>query len=87
MSSAHAEDAWVGRRVAFGDAVVAVRGLVGRCAVTSQSPETGVSDLDTLGTLRRYRGHIEGDEPLPFGVYGSVDVPGHVRVGDPVEAL
>ena len=46
---AHAEDAWVGRRVAFGDAVVAVRGLVGRCAVTSQSPETGVSDLDTLG--------------------------------------
>ena len=50
---AHAEDGWVGRRVAFGDAVVAVRGLVGRCAVTSQNPDTGVPDLDTLRTIRR----------------------------------
>lgn len=83
---AHAEDAWVGRRVALGDAVVAVRGLVGRCAVTSQSPETGLPDLDTLRMIRRYRGHIEGEEPLPFGVYGSVEEPGRVRVGDSVEA-
>jgi uncharacterized protein YcbX len=84
---AHAEDAWVGRRVAFGDAVVSVRGLVGRCAVTSQNPQTGVPDLDTLRTIKRYRENVEGEEPLPFGVYGGVEQPGRVRVGDRVEAL
>jgi uncharacterized protein YcbX len=31
----HGEDAWSGRRVAMGEAVVRVNGLVGRCAVTS----------------------------------------------------
>jgi uncharacterized protein YcbX len=81
--AAHAEDEWLGSRVAIGDAVVAVAGDVGRCAVTTQDPDTGVPDLDTLGALARYRrdGRFE---PLPFGVYGSVAVPGRVRVGDPV---
>jgi uncharacterized protein YcbX len=84
---AHAEDAWVGRRVAVGDAVVTVRGLVGRCAVTTQNPETGVKDLDTLRTIRRYRPEVEGEEPLPLGVWGGVERPGRVRVGDTVEPL
>jgi uncharacterized protein YcbX len=80
---AHAEDEWLGSRVAIGDAVVAVAGDVGRCAVTTHDPDTGVPDLDTLGTLARYRS--EGRvERLPFGVYGSVTVPGRVRLGDPV---
>ena len=34
----HGEDAWAGRRVAIGDAVVRIHGLVGRCPVTSQNP-------------------------------------------------
>jgi uncharacterized protein YcbX len=84
---AHAEDGWLGCSVAFGDAVVAVRGLVGRCAVTSQNPDTGVKDLDTLRTLRRYRPEVEGEEPLPLGVFGAVEQPGRVRVGDAVEPL
>jgi uncharacterized protein len=84
---AHAEDGWLGRRVAFGDAVVLVRGLVGRCAVTSQNPDTGVKDLDTLRTIRRYRPEVEGEEPLPLGVFGAVDTPGRVRLGDAVEPL
>ena len=34
-----------------------------------------MTDLDTLGTLARYR--REGQtEPLPFGVYGAVTAPG-----------
>ena len=84
---AHAEDSWVGRRVAFGDAVVRLRGLVGRCAVTTHDPDTGLPDLDTLRILTGYRSDVESDEPLPIGVWGGVEQPGRVRVGDPVEPL
>ena len=84
---AHAEDSWVGRRVALGDAVVRLQGLVGRCAVTTHDPDTGVPDLDTLRILTGYRSDVESDEPLPIGVWGGVEQPGRVRVGDPVEPL
>jgi uncharacterized protein YcbX len=83
----HGEDGWAGRRVAIGDAVVRVNGLVGRCAVTSQNPDTGVPDLSTLRVIRKYRSEIETGEPLPFGVWGGVEVPGVIRIGDAVEAL
>jgi uncharacterized protein YcbX len=83
---AHAEDSWVGRRVAFGDAVVRLQALVGRCAVTTHDPDTGVRDLDTLRILSGYRPN-EGEEPLPIGVWGGVEQPGRVRVGDPVAPL
>ncbi len=60
-----------------------VNGDVGRCLVTSHDPDRGVTDLDTLGALARYR--REGKvEPLPFGVYGAVTRPGRVQVGDTV---
>jgi uncharacterized protein len=82
----HAEDDWLGTPVRVGDATIQLNGDVGRCVVTSHDPDRGVTDLDTLGTLARYR--REGrNEPLPFGVYGSVAVPGRVRVGDPVLPL
>ena len=78
---AHAEDEWIGSSVQLGDAEIVVNGDVGRCVVTSHNPDRGVTDLDTLGTLARYR--REGQtEPLPFGVYGAVVAPGRVRVGD-----
>ena len=81
----HAEDDWIGNRVAIGDAVVAPVGNVGRCAVTTKNPDTGEIDLDTLGTLAAYRGEREGrTEPLPFGVHAAVVQPGRVRLGDPV---
>jgi MOSC domain-containing protein len=80
---AHEEDGWIGGRVQVGGAVVAPLGDVGRCAVTKCDPDSGVSDLDTLGVLARYR--REGrTEPLPLGVYGDVAVPGRVCVGDAV---
>jgi len=80
----HEEDGWWGRRIAFGDAVVRVHGLVGRCAVTTQDPDTGLKNLDTLRIIRSYRSDVETDEPLPFGVWGGVEQPGWVRVGDRV---
>jgi uncharacterized protein len=79
----HEEDLWIGASVEIGDAEIVVNGDVGRCVVTSQNPDTGVTDLDTLRTLAAYR--PDGvSEPLPFGVYAAVTVPGRVRVGDAV---
>ena len=82
---AHAEDGWLGKRVRIGDAVVVPQGNVGRCAVTTQNPDTGSPDLDTLKALKRYRGELETTEALPFGVYAAVAEPGRVRLGDAVE--
>lgn len=84
---AHAEDGWVGRRVKVGEAVVVPHGHVGRCAITKQNPDTGVSDLDTLNALARYRGELDRTEPLPFGIHAAVAEPGRVRVGDAVTLL
>jgi uncharacterized protein YcbX len=82
----HAEDDWLGTHVRIGDAVLQLNGDVGRCVVTTHDPDTGITDFDTLGTLAQYR--REGrKEPLPLGVYGSVAVPGRVRVGDSVSPL
>ena len=82
---AHAEDEWIGSSVQVGDVEIVVNGDVGRCLVTSQDPDRGVTDLDTLGTLALYR--REGrNEPLPLGVYGTVTGPGRVRVGDTVRS-
>lgn len=83
----HAEDAWIGQRVRVGEAVVAPTGNVGRCAITTQDPRTGVRDLDTLGALADYRRDVETTEPLPFGIHAAVAAPGRVRRGDPVELL
>lgn len=84
---AHGEDGWVGRRVRVGGAVVVPRGLVGRCAVTTQDPDTGRPNLSTLHALTRYRGDVMSDEPLPFGVYAEVVEPGRVALGDAIEPI
>ena len=78
---AHEEDSWLGCEVRIGEATVGFNGDIGRCVVTSRDPDTGEIDLPTLATLAAYR--REGVvEPLPFGVYGAVVVPGRVRMGD-----
>jgi uncharacterized protein YcbX len=84
--SAHEEDGWLNTQVRIGDATILLNGDVGRCVVTSHDPDRGVADLDTLGVLARYRRQGR-NEPLPFGIYGAVAVPGRVRVGDAVQPL
>ena len=83
----HEEDAWQGRRVRIGEAVVIPQGNVGRCAITTQNPDTGRPDLDTLKALAAYRRTVETTEPLPFGIHAAVAEPGRVRVGDAVQPL
>ena len=53
--AAHEEDEWLGTQVRVGEATIVLNGDVGRCVVTSHDPDTGVTDLDTLGALARYR--------------------------------
>jgi uncharacterized protein YcbX len=78
----HEEDDWIGRHVRVGAAVVRLRGDVARCAITTQNPDTGIPDLDTLRAIRGYRRHDDGE--IPFGVYGEVAEPGRIRIGDEV---
>lgn len=82
--AAHEEDAWLGRDVAVGEAVVRPNGLTGRCAVTTHDPDTGSPTLDTLRVLRAYRSEVPTEEALPFGVWGEVVGAGRVTVGDAV---
>jgi uncharacterized protein YcbX len=86
----HEEDTWAKRHVRIGEALVRLRGDVGRCAITTQNPDTGVPDFDTLRTLKAYRpetANEKGKKHLPFGVYGEVIEPGNVAVGHPVEVV
>jgi uncharacterized protein YcbX len=83
----HGEDAWVGAFVRVGGATVRVLDTVGRCVVTTRSPETGARDLDTLGAILAYRGRSASTGGVDFGVWGDVAEPGRVRVGDPVQPL
>lgn len=82
----HEEDTWKGRLLRVGEALVRVVGECGRCATTTQNPESGARDFDTLREIKAYRGLV-GDRLIPFGIYADVEEPGTVRVGDPVEPL
>lgn len=84
---AHAEDDWIGEPIQVGEAVLVPKGNVGRCAVTTVDPRTGVSNFDTLAALAKYRGEKVSTEKLPFGVWARVARPGSVAVGDLVRPL
>lgn len=81
---AHGEDEWLGREVRIGSVRVRFLDRVDRCAITTQNPDTGQVDLDTLRTIKEYRGLRDGKR-LDFGIYGEVVEPGRIRVGDEVE--
>jgi uncharacterized protein YcbX len=86
----HEEDTWVKRHVRIGAATARIRGDVGRCAITTQNPETGEPDFDTLRTIRGYRDWTEneaGKRHIPFGIFGEVTEPGRVAVGDQVDVV
>ena len=85
-AKAHEEDTWIGGRIAIGDAVLRVTKPDARCAITTQDPDTGERDLDTLRTIIGYRGLREGKH-ADFGVLADVEQPGRMRLGDEVRVL
>jgi uncharacterized protein YcbX len=87
-AAAHEEDTWIGGAVEIGGAVVSITKPDARCAITTQDPDTGERDLDTLRTILRYRGFRAGDpeRKIDFGVLGEVLTPGRISVGDEVAA-
>ena len=78
------EDGWAGCRVRVGEAVIRVGAGIPRCVMTTLSPDSGVKDFPTLHVLAGYR---KIGQDLMLGVYGDVEEPGTIRVGDPVEVL
>jgi uncharacterized protein len=82
-ADAHEEDTWIGRRIAVGTAVLTIIKADSRCAITTQHPDTGVRDFDTLRTIIAYRG-LTDDKKVDFGVLGDVAIPGTIRLGDEV---
>jgi uncharacterized protein YcbX len=82
----HEEDTWVGRRVGLGETILEISGPIPRCAMTTHDPDSGARDLDTLRAIREYRGLRDGKD-LDFGVYGEIERPGTVRVGDELRLL
>ena len=86
----HEEDDWIGGRIALGEAILRVSARDGRCAITTQDPDTGARDFDTLRAIIRYRGVMPDKSGAPkamFGVLADVELPGRVRLGDAVQVL
>ncbi len=78
------EDAWQGKRVQFGEAIVRMSDRMPRCVVTTLDPDSGVQNAPVLKALAEYR---KVGTDLLLGVYGDVEQPGVIRIGDPVEVL
>jgi uncharacterized protein YcbX len=85
-ADAHEEDGWIGRRLEIGSATLRITKPDARCAITTQDPDTGIRDLDTLRGIIAYRGLREGKH-ADFGVLGEVAVPGRVSLGDSVHVV
>ena len=84
-SQPHQEDAWLGGSVQIGEELrLQVVARDPRCSIITQDPATGERDADTLRLILSYR-------PSPraayFGVYGLVERPGAVALGDAVTPL
>ncbi len=81
----HEEDDWLGHAMQVGNELrLRVMSRDPRCAITTHDPETGAPDVDTLRLILSYRPHPGAPY---FGVYGMVERPGNVSVGDQVTIL
>ncbi len=79
-ASPHEEDGWLGREVRVGKALLRVKVPDSRCVVTTHSPDTGETDMNTLKIIASYR--TDQPKEVNFGVYCTVAEPGEAAVGD-----
>ena len=81
--SPHEEDFWLGGVIAIGPELrLRLVAPDPRCAITTVDPDTGQRDFDTPRLLLSYRPSVRAPY---FGVYGVVESPGVVSLGDEVE--
>jgi hypothetical protein len=81
------EDSWDGRAVEIGDAVVRLAGQIPRCVVTTQDPDTGIRDWNTLKKLGELRTPMPDRAGVPFGMYARVERAGSVELSSSVAPL
>jgi uncharacterized protein len=81
---AYGEDAWQGRRVRIGGAVIRLAERMPRCVMTTLDPDTGEKNFDVLKVLAGYR---KVGTQVVLGVYGDVEQPGRIERGDAVELI
>lgn len=78
----HEEDTWLGKGIRIGERLrMRLIARDPRCAITTLDPSTGDRDFDTLRLILSYRPSVRA---AYFGVYGIVESPGTVSVGDEV---
>ncbi len=76
----HEEDSWLGKGLRIGERLrLRLVARDPRCAITTLDPSTGERDFDTLRLILSYRPSVRA---AYFGVYGVVESPGTVAVGD-----
>ena len=81
----HEEDTWLNGVIQIGDELrLRVVARDPRCAITTHDPDTGERDVDTLRLILSYRPHPRA---AFFGVYGNVERPGKVSLGDEVTTV
>jgi uncharacterized protein YcbX len=78
------EDSWQGRLVRFGETAIRIGARMNRCVMTTLDPDTGAQNAPVLDALAEYR---QVGAELLLGVYGDVDRPGRIAVGDDVVVL
>ncbi len=78
----HEEDGWLGGVIRIGPELrLHILARDPRCAITTLDPNTGQRDVDTLRYILGYR---PNPRAAYFGVYGIVEHPGRVTIGDTV---
>ena len=81
--SPHEEDSWLGGVIAIGPELrLRLVAPDPRCAITAVDPDSGERDFDVPRILLTYR---PASRAPYFGVYGVVENPGVVSIGDEVE--
>lgn len=80
----HEEDKWLSGVIRIGSEFrLHVLARDPRCVITTLDPNTGQRDVDTLRYILGYR---PNPRAAYFGVYGIVEHPGMVTIGDTVSA-
>lgn len=81
------EDTWDGHEVAIGATIVRIRGQIPRCVVTTQDPDSGLHDWNTLKQIASFRRPMPDRQGVPFGIYAEVVRPAEIHIGDAVSLL